>query len=785
MEQERFDLKILIKKALRYWYAFAIILPLSLLLCYTYLRYTPPKYEASALLLIEDDEGSGQPSEEAVFAELGLGKKAANVENEIMILKSTPLLQKVVQNLKLQYNYFSLGQLHSIDLYKNSPVEVLDWQPADPKGGLYVEILADGKGGYSLEVEIAEEAKRFRGEFGKDLELPLGKLALARSNDMKADYPIGILIVPEWQRAKSLAARLEVELVSDNSSIVNMSIRDVAPERAHDVLMELIDVYNIKTIADKNHVYKNTIDLINERIQLISEELSAGELDVETYKRRFNMVELSSEGSLLMSEMMNYNKELSSIEIQLEILNSIEDFLVENREKFEFVPTNMTINNLTLANQLSSFNELLAELERMKNDLGPSHPDFLLAQKQIQNLRGTIIDNIRAIKSDLQITRKANLDQKDDLGSRISSLPRRERELIEMQRQNSVTENLYLYLLQKREESVISLSATTAKGTIIEPAGIPDAPVSPNEMQLWLIAAFFGLAIPAGIVGLVEHLNDKVEYEDDVEQLTSVPVAGAIGYHRGRGHLVVKENTRSVVSEMFRLLRANLAYLDPAKNMKVLLVTSSVSGEGKSFMALNLAMVLALAGKKILLLELDLRRPKQEIYSQVEFGKQGIVNYLADPSMQAFEIIRNSGLHPGLDLISSGPIPPNASELLLSDRLRKLIDALKEPYDMIILDAPPIGAVADAFQLNDIADATMYIVRFGFTRRAQLQIIKDIAQKHKLPKPFIVMNAVPLNKQNYGYGYGYSYGYGHSSHSYYTKNGKGGMFGRLGAKFQS
>jgi capsular exopolysaccharide synthesis family protein len=355
-------------------------------------------------------------------------------------------------------------------------------------------------------------------------------------------------------------------------------------------------------------------------------------------------------------------------------------------------------------------------------------------------------------------------------------MPRRQRELLEIERQKDVKESLYLYLLQKREEAAVSLAVTAAKGRIVEPAAADHSPLSPVAAQIWMIGLFLGTALPIGLILLIDSLNDKVQSEADVTNSTSVPLVGTLGQSNTSEHVVVKENSRTAIAEMFRLLRANLSYVAPGSEMKTMLVTSSTSGEGKSFIALNLGMTMALSGKKVLIVELDLRKPKQEVYMSVEPAEDGIVNYLIDPSVSASQIIRNTGLHKNLDFIGSGPTPPNPGELIMSARLRELVGAMRAEYDFIILDAPPVGRVADALQMKDLATATMYVVRTGFTYKGQLEIVEDIAQKDKLPRPFIVLNAVPVNKIGYpvgSYSYGYGYGYGNGKgNSYYEPEKK-------------
>ncbi len=775
MGGDRINYKLILSKVLKYWYLFAIMLFTTVGLAYLYLQIAQPKYEAEAMLLIKDEETAGQLDEEAIFAELGLGKRKKNLENEVYVLNSTPLMQKVVEKLQLQYQYFSIEGLKKRDLYLESPVEVVAWYPDKPDRHLSATLTFDGRSGYYLKCDKKEFAKlgfdkyNFHGEFGKELKLPIGKLTLARTQMQGNSDKIGVVVSSPKARASALLEELSISILGEKSSTLNLLIKDTSPARAESVLMELIEVYNQHSIEDKNQVYKNSVDLINERISLITEELSAAEQNVENYKRQFNVLELSAEGNMLVKELSDYNKEISNIEIQLEILNSIEDFLIKNKETFEFVPTNLAINNLTLTNQLASFNELLKTRTNLRARFGPAHPDLILTERQVQSFRQTIIDNVRSIKSDLQIARNANRGLRVDLENRMRSLPTQERELIEIERRKGVKENLYLYLLQKREESAISMAVAVANGKLVEPAEAGD-PVSPKSAQIWLIALFMGMAIPAGFVYLLTNMNDKVELEDDIQHATNVPIVGMLASSRKNGSLVIKERSRSVEAEMFRLLRANLAYINPGRELKSVLVTSSISGEGKSYIALNLAVTQALAGKKVLLLELDLRKPKQEEYIKALKAKpnrKGVVDYLVNRSVTPDQVIFQSELHPNLDIISCGSIPPNPSELLLSSRLRELVHEMHEHYDFIILDAPPVGLVADALQMKDLAEATMYVVRAGFTRKAHLQIIKDIAQKDKLPKPFIVLNSVPINEPG---GYGSNYGYAYvSSNGYYEK----------------
>jgi len=761
MGEGNIDFGAILRKSIKYWYLFVLILAASILVTYYIIKSTHPVYEASAMLLIKDDENSGQLSEENLFNDLGLGVKNKNLENEVRILSSTPTMFDVVRKLGLNYQYYKVESFLERDLYGNAPIRVANWEPKPGYEGLFAYITLDNKGQYKLEMEIEEAPLEFEGEFGKALHLPMGVLTLTKNSNEMVDYQLAIRITSHWQRAKELKESLRVGLLNDESSIVALNVEDFSKMRSVDLLSELIETYNKNTIDSRNQVFKNTIDLINERINLINQELSEVERTVENYKQRNSMIELSSEGTMLMDELSTYNRQIMETDVQLTILESIEEFLVANKERFEFVPTNASLTNLTLSSQLASFNELLRQRDKMRNDLGPEHPDLKLVERQIQNLRSEIIENIRTIKQDLQVSRDSSQGLRDNLEGRIQSLPRRERELIEIERKKSIKENLYLYLLQKREESAISMAVTMPRGIVVEPAEAKPNPVKPHKPQLLLTSLILGLAIPAGIVLLITQLNNKIETEHDLEGITDLTVVGVLTESSSKdAPLVVKENSRSAAAEMFRMLRANLSYILPGEKMQTLLVTSTISGEGKSFISLNLGMTQALAGKRVIILETDLRKPRQgvKVTENGSTTSYGIVNYLIDPECKLEDIIHTTDMHPNLHVIGCGPKPPNPGELIMSDRMRELVKKLRSSYDFILLDSPPIGIVADALQMRDLVDATLLVVRSRYSTRGHVQVLNDVYKNDKLPHPFIVLNAVSLKDYQYGrYGYGYSY----------------------------
>lgn len=749
MGEDRIDIKLLVTKALKYWYLYLLILPLAVGVAVYYLKTTPNVYEATSTVLIKEVEKSGQIIEEGVFTELGLDKNKKSIENEQQILASTPLMEKVVKKLGLEYTYVDVGGYKPVDLYKASPVAIVGWQPT--RGGAILEgkLITNNSVKYTLEVEDGE----YFGEFGKPLKTPLGQVTIVRSDFTNLEDPIEITAMSSEQRAEELVGELEVAAISENSSVLSLAIKDVVPERAVAILDELIVVYNQESRTDKSEVFKNSLDLINERIDLITQELSTVEQSVEAYRRQHSIMDLSAEGNLLLGEVMSASKDLEKNSVQIEMLSGIEDLLVRTKDNFNNIPINFTITNVVLLQQINQFNDLISR--KGSNKLGPDHEDTKIIERQLTNLRQTIIENIRAIKDDLLMERESSQEMRANLAGRLQSLPRKERELLDIERMKGIKENLYIYLLQKREESAISMAIGVDTGKVIEPAGTSD-PVSPKKPLALLISLFLGFAFPSALVLLLESLNDKVLEEKDVTKNANVQVLGMLPQGKKNERIVVKENDNSIAAEMFRSLRANLAFAMPQENLKTWMVTSTVPGEGKSYIALNMGLTNAMAGKKVLLIELDLRKPKQKEYTKKLNGTVdiGIADFLKNPALTRRQITHQSEFHENLDIIYCGEKPNNPSELMLSDRLRKFMAESEMQYDMIIIDAPPVGPVADALQLRDLVDATIYIIRADYTKISQLGKMRDVFEKKKLPNPFVVLNGVRLKKsQQYGYKY--------------------------------
>jgi capsular exopolysaccharide synthesis family protein len=746
-----------------YFQFWPIILLCALLggvLANTYLKYTSPVYSARSKILIKDENNSGQLSEAAVFEDLGLITRSGNIENEMEILQSVHLMKQVVANLGIKDIYIVKGTIRDVDIYRDNPFELKSWIPADTSAGE----------GLDVEVEVADSMRytvfigggSHDGVFGKPLQTAAGTLTAQwrsgfKPHAQRSRYRVVLRSLDD--AAAAFAGGLSIKSVGKRSTVLELTQVDQVLSRARDVLDELSRLYGHSQLEDKNRIYENTIRFIDERLQLLTGELSGVETQVERFKTVNRVVDLPTEGTLLMEQTGQYGKTLSDTEIQMEILKGIRDFLRRQSDRFDFIPSNMGINNLTLTGMLENFNQIMLEREKALNLVGPGNPQVVAYDRQLTTLRGNIMRNIDALQKDLIITRNALQNKERQIQGRIRNIPRQERQLVEIQRLQSVKQNLFLYLLQKREESELSKAVSVANNRIVEPAR-PAGQVAPVRRNVYALGVGGGLVFPLLVISLLQALNTKVRNVDDIRRHTRVPMLGLINYAAESYPVAVTRKSRTVISEMFRLIRANLQFVGNGEHNRVIVVTSSVSGEGKTFVSLNIAITLALAGKRVLLLELDMRSPKLEkhIGSHLD-DKVGITQYLVNPGMSWHEVVQHRpDLAEGLHLVVCGTVPPNPGELIMGKRMEELFEAVRDEFDYVVVDTAPVGLVSDTLHLNRYADTTIYVVRKDVTSLSHLEIVEEIATEGRMPRPYIVMNAV--RKRILGYGQGALYGYG-------------------------
>lgn len=745
------DIKALVFKYLRYWYLFAIGAIIAFFLSLIYLRYTTPLYSAQTSLLLKG-ANEGGPSEAAVFSDISTFSTRQSIQNEILILKSKSLMESVVRELKLEVKYVIEGSVRDIEVYGEDLL--LNIIPKDFSSDFYgksFKIYFKDDNSFEL-----EDVKKEVYKFGQEITKPYGTFTIVSQTGAtfsKKNKPLTVSFRNIENLSKAYSNKLEVKTISKDANALIISIVDPVPERARDILTKLIEVYESESIEDKNQVAEKSVEFIDERLKYLTEELSSVEQNVEQYKQRYELTDVSSQGQEYMAAASATRRELEAINVQLDVLRSIENYLKsQSADEYELVPSSLTISDATLSGLITSFNAIQLDRERLLRTNKPNNPIIINMSEQLKNLRNNILENLKNIRSGLYITKRSLEAQSGMVSDKIQEVPVRERQYIEITRQQEIKQSIYLYLLQKKEESALALASAVANTRTIDPP-ISKGPVSPNRTNVIAYSIILGVFIPFLGLFIKDLLTQKVELRRDVEKVTQTPILGEVCHDKTGETLVANAHKRTPIAEMFRLLRTNLRFSLAGKENKVILVTSSMSGEGKTFFSINMAASLAGAGKKVLIMEFDLRRPK--LLKSLNLSKtKGLTDYLVGDIPSVDSIILSTEIDANLDIISAGTLPPNPAEIILNDRVKELIKEMRQRYDYILLDCPPVGKVADALTLNEHIDTAIYLVRYNYTDKEQINIIDDIFLNHKLHNPLIVLNdSKKLNSGNYIYGY--------------------------------
>jgi tyrosine-protein kinase Etk/Wzc len=770
---EEIDIKGIILRYLRYWYLFVIGVVLCFALAFLYLRYTTPQYPVSSTLLIKDDKKGPDLSGNAVFSDLEIFKSSNNINNEIQVLKSKSLMQRVLQELGLQASFFIEGDVKTTEVYGASlPIKLIIHELDSAAFNKWAVIHFKRRNQFELEAG----QQRTVHQFGQEIRSSLGRFTVVAATSRAASVPPGhdklkIKFHDTRQLGNYYSQKLQVATVNKEASVLSISLVDPVPEKGEDIINKLVEVYNKEAVEDKNQIAANTIEFIEDRLHFLTSELTDVEKNVEQYKKRNDLTDVSSEAQLYLKQASEYNNQLAEFEIQLDVLNATENYLKEQGGEFALVPGTLSVEDPVLLGLIAQFNELQLKRQRMLRTTRPNNPLVVSMEEQLANLRLNILENLQNIKKGLLITRQNLQASSSRFESRIQQVPSMERELLEISRQQGIKEGLYLYLLQKREEAALSLAATVSNSRVIDPAVAGRVPVQPKRQLVYLIALFMGMGLPLAFVYVKEMLNDKVQDRKEVERATTTPVLGEIARKHTGDTLVVTQDSKTPVAELFRLMRTNLQFATAGKENKVILVTSSMSGEGKTFFSINLAASLALVGKKAVILDFDFRKPR--VAHHLGLGNEvGITNYLISEGLSEEEVLKPSRVFKDLYVVGSGPVPPNPAELMQLPKVGDLITSLKKQFDYIIIDTSPVGQVADALTLNPYVDSCLYLVRYNYTLKEQLGIIDDIYRNRKLKHPMLVLNDA---RKNNSYGYGYGYG----------EEKKGGWLGNFRKKVKS
>lgn len=776
-QEEQVDYKALFFKYLIHWKWFVASIVVCLIGGWIYLHYTTPVYSITGSVIIKDNKKNNSVSTGlADLEDLGFYSSTNNFDNEVEVLHSRTLLKKVVEELDLYINYRTRENLRPVELYKDTPVKVwLTPEEAEklPNGAAVLEVVLKPGGKLSVSTEIDEQ--EFKQDFNKLpalLTTPYGTFSFTPGDSaiVEKEQEITVTVAAPRIIANGYANALSVEPTSKTTTIAQITLQNTSPQRGVDFINKLIEIYNRDANDDKNEVASKTAEFIDERIKIINGELGTTEKELETFKRDAGLTDLKSDAQLALSENSEYEKKRAENSTQLRLVQFLSEYANNPDHAYEVLPVNVGLTDTGLTELINRYNEMLLERKRLLRTSSESNPVVVNLDASIRAMRSNVQTTILSVQKGLMIT-KADLErQAGKYAGRITSAPGQERQLVSISRQQEIKAGLYLMLLQKREENAITLASTANNARIVDEAQAELFPVSPKGKLIYLIAFVLGIAIPVGIIYIIELLRYKIEDRSDVKKLTTVPIIGDIPASDNmpkEGSVVVRENQNDMMAETFRNVRTNVQYM-LGSNQKVVLITSTTSGEGKSFVAANLAISFALLGKKVVIVGLDIRKPGLNKAFQMSHKEDGITRYLADPEhTDLMSLLQQSNVTPNLYILPGGAIPPNPTELVARDSLVQAVDRLKKEFDYVILDTAPIGMVTDTQLISRVADMSIYVCRAGYTPKAGYLFINELRDHKKLPNLCTIINDVNIKTGKYGYGtygkygYGRTYGYGY------------------------
>ncbi len=776
--EEQINIQEILFRYLIHWPWFVVSVIVCVALAWGYLRLTTPVYNISATVLIKDEKKGGGANMSSELEKMGLNgfvSSSSNIENEIEVLKSRTLAREVVSSLGLFVTYMDEDKFPNKELYRTSPVLVsLTPQEADrlPQT-MEIDMLLQPAGAMDVQVKVGKK------EYRKHLEkLPAvfptdeGTVAFFANNDtlsslrpesVTTERHITAYINRPFAVAKGYAGSLLITPTSKATSVVTVSLKNSNTQRGKDYIDKLLEMYNINANNDKNEVAQRTAEFIDERIDIISKELGSTERDLENFKRSAGITDLTSEAQIALTGNAEYEKKRVENQTQINLVMDLKKYL--QGSGYEVLPANVGLQDAGVAGAIDRYNEMVAERKRLLRTSTESNPAIVNLTTSIRAMRSNIQTTLDATLKGLEITKADLIREASRYSRRISDAPTQERQFVSIARQQEIKSGLYLMLLQKREENAIVLAAIANNAKIIDEAQADSTPISPKRMTIYLAALAFGIGIPVGVIYLIGLTKFKIEGRADVEKLTSLPVVGDIPLADEKtGAIAVFENQNNLMSETFRNVRTNLQFmLENGKN--VILVTSTVSGEGKSFISANLAISLSLLGKKVVIVGLDIRKPGLNKVFNLPKKEYGITQFLTNSTVNLMDLVHHSDINKNLYILPGGTVPPNPTELLARDGLEKAVEILRKNFDYVILDTAPVGMVTDTLLIGRVADLSVYVCRADYTRKTEFTLINELAENNKLPNLCIVINGLDLQKKKYGYYYGYGkygkyYGYG-------------------------
>lgn len=753
-KEKEIDIQQLVRVAWdhKWWFVIGVAVMMLLGVLYN-LRKTPQWKTDAKIMLRQKDTDSPISS----LSMLGLSANTA-AEDEVAVLSSRGLVYQAVDVLNL-WDDCSKRCGWKWESEFMHPALTIDYSllTQENKDKTFTVTVNPNDEGYQVKVKLGlfNSSSTHVADFSEPVETKVGLLKIQANRVLSSDttYRVG------HKRKELVVAgyckKIGISLYKKESNIITLSTTSTNPDRDKALLFQLIEQYNLNAIMDKNMIATNTAAFIEERLNIITEELSDAEEAVSTYKEKNNIADLQTQASLFLQANSVEQREMAEIETQLSLIEYVDEFLKDTSKKENLIPSNIGVTDASLAGSLNEYNSLQLQRMRIQRTATEDNPVLEQMSAQLASMRQNIIATIGSVRESLQIRKRSLEIQENRYNSQIRNAPEQQREYLRVVRQQQMKESLYLYLFQKREENALMLAATAMPAKIID---MPEKDVlsqTPKMRKTLFLCFILGLLFPAGLIYVRKLFNNKIDDEKEFERNVKAPLLGHLVKNSRNVHIAIHEGEATVSAELFRLIRTNLKFVIPANTKSpVVLVTSCINGDGKSYVSSNTALSLAMLGKKVVLVGMDIRKPMLATYFNLN-TKGHLTDYLAEPEVELDDIIVPSGEHKNLDLIPCGVIPPNPAELLQTERVDQLFEELRKRYDYIIVDTAPVALVSDTYQLDRVADVTLFVVRYKYTPSEMVDYINDVIEQKRMHNVACVLNGVKTSRTGYGYGYGY------------------------------
>ncbi|MDE3185563.1 MAG: polysaccharide biosynthesis tyrosine autokinase [Bacteroidota bacterium] len=743
-------------KYVPYWPLFLLAIAIAIGIAYAYIRYATPIYEATATVIIKDEKKGNEESKLVESLDQISSKKI--VENEIEIIQSRKLMEDVVRALGLYAPIYEKGDVHDVLAYTKSPVSIVALFPDSLQYFKRIDL------NYNKNSQQVILNHKYNFPLDSFVTTPFGRLKFVPNKYFISDT-INKQLYFSLNQPKDLVpvflSGLKAEAASKLSSIVDLSYRDPDPVRAENILNQLIESYQESANEEKDALAKNTLAFVNNRLALVSHDLDSIEKKVQQFKSGNQAVDISAQGQLYLQNVSVNDQKLGDVNTQIAVLDKVQDFVKSNSDsKGGIVPSTLGISDPQLSQLIDKLYNSELEYDNLKKTVGENNPSLVAIKDRINKIKPSILSNINSQRQSLIATRDNITTTNNTYNSVLQSVPQKERELLDISREQQIKSNLYSFLLQKKEESEIAYASSVSNSRVVDYAQASPDPVSPRKLLIYALSIVVFIGVCGTFIFIKEFLTGKVLYRHEIESLTSIPIIGEIAFDKSKDKIVIEKGTRSFVAEEFRKLRISLSFLGIDSSHKKILITSSISGEGKSFISANLAVSLSLTGKKVVLVDMDLNNPTLDKILSIN-REEGVTEFLEgdkDPE----EIIKHVGEYENLFFISAGAdLPENPSELLSNGKVNELLNYLENIFDYVLIDTSPMVLVTDGYLLTGLCDATLYVIRHHYTPKMLIKRIDENIHINPINNPAIIFNGVKMRgffKNNYGYGYDYVYG---------------------------